>query len=94
MGERKKHRYWSYSEVVWSGILLFVSVFLSFLYQSQTQRLCESEAKLNDSHYAMENISTSNHSLQRKLSSLQRDREDTLTEKMETMRQRQVLESK
>ena len=29
-------------------------------FQRQTERLCDSEAKLNDSHYAMENLSSNN----------------------------------
>ncbi|XP_033634679.1 myosin-11-like isoform X2 [Asterias rubens] len=62
--------------------------------QRQTERLCDSEAKLNDSHYAMENLSSNNEDLNKKLASLQREKERTIEGRQDVVKQNEKLKQR
>ncbi|XP_022109970.1 myosin-11-like isoform X2 [Acanthaster planci] len=62
--------------------------------QRQTERLCESEAKLNDSHYTIENLSTTNEDLNKQIASLQREKDRTVEGRQEIIRQNEKLQQR
>ncbi|XP_070542149.1 LOW QUALITY PROTEIN: uncharacterized protein [Ptychodera flava] len=62
--------------------------------KTQTQRMCEMEARLTEREFAIENYSTTQEGLQRKVAELQRDRDESVTEKIETIRKRERLQQR
>ncbi|XP_038076508.1 myosin-9-like isoform X2 [Patiria miniata] len=62
--------------------------------QRQTERLCDSEAKLNDSHYTIESLSTTNEDLHKKVAGLQREKDRTVEGRQEIIHQNDKLQQR
>ncbi|XP_077989531.1 uncharacterized protein LOC144443840 isoform X2 [Glandiceps talaboti] len=62
--------------------------------KTQTQRMCEMEARLTEREFALENYATTQEGLHRRNAELERDRDESVSEKLETIRKRERLQGR
>ncbi|XP_071479005.1 uncharacterized protein [Diadema antillarum] len=62
--------------------------------QTQTERLCSNESMLNDTHHTLSNLSATNEALQKRMDDLQKERDMSVTDKMDSIRNQDLLQQR
>ncbi|XP_041464987.1 myosin-11-like isoform X3 [Lytechinus variegatus] len=62
--------------------------------QNQTEKLCNSEGLLNDTHHTLSSLSATNEALQKRLVEVQKERDGSVTDKMDALRQQGLLQQR
>ncbi|KAJ8029885.1 hypothetical protein HOLleu_29401 [Holothuria leucospilota] len=62
--------------------------------QQQTDRLIDRETKLNDTQHTIDSLNNANQTLQKKIIDMEKDIEQSVSEKVETLRNRERLQSR
>ncbi|XP_030833022.1 trichohyalin isoform X2 [Strongylocentrotus purpuratus] len=62
--------------------------------QNQTEKLCNSEGMLDDTHHTLANLSSTNEALQKRLVDVQKERDGSVTDKMDSFRQQGFLQQR